>query len=281
MFDLRCLRAGDRPRRAGHHDEPKIRSARSDRARRILLIGDPANLYPAKGERPRHRGGKGRAHQGCADEKGIGMRCQPLDIGARRDARFRDDYAVRRDEAGQPFRDREIDGQIAEALFLGLDQHIHAKRVRRRQHRPRLVVVQHREHGEHRIRAISPRLRDLAGIDHEILGEDRSAEHCPHRRQIRQRAAEKGPVGEHADRLRGAPIGARLLRRIDAGPDRALGGRSLLHLHDEARARAGERRAQAAGGRHRARRTAREPRRDLDALARDDFSENAARFSHC
>ena len=37
----------------------------------------------------------------------------------------------------------------------------------------RLLVVEHREHRQHRVGAVQPRLGDLARIDDEILGEDR------------------------------------------------------------------------------------------------------------
>ena len=154
---------------------------------------------------------------------------------------FRHQGAVGGDEAGQSLGDGKVHGQALQVpvvdadqrrsqghgaphlgLVMRLDEHVHAERVRRREHRPRLVVVQHRKHGENRVRARGPRLRDLAGVDHEILGEDRSVEHRANRRQVRQRAAEEGSVRQHADRVGRAGIGHRLLRGIDPGADRAF-----------------------------------------------------------
>ena len=163
---------------------------------------------------------------------------------------------------------------------MRLDQYVHVERLCRRQHRARLVVVQHREHCQHGVRAKGPRLRHLPRVDDEILGQDRSVEYRAHCRQIVQRPTEIGPVGQHADRVRNVSISPRLLRRIDAEADRSLGRRGLLHLHDEARARLGQGRAQASPGWRGRGRTARQSRRHVDPLAGDDLAEHAFRFSH-
>ena len=146
----------------------------------------------------------------------------------------------------------------------------------------RRFVAEHRKHDQHRVGAGEPRLDHLARIDHEILRKDGPGERGADRAQIVERAAEIGRVGEHADRVGGAGISARLGGGIGRGqgPGR---GRSLLHLHDEARAAPGEGRAQAELGRRRLRAQigeadSGEPGRHVRPLARDDLAEHV---SHC
>jgi hypothetical protein len=166
---------------------------------------------------------------------------------------------------------------------MRLDEHVHAEPLGRRHHCARFFIAEHREHRQHGVGAVPPRLGDLARIDDEVLGEDRPVMDAPDRRQVVERAAEEGPVGEHADRVGDAGISSRLRRRIGARPDRAGRRRGLLHLHDEARAGPGQRRRQAEPGRLRPGQGvgAAQPRRDVDPLARDDLAEDAAGISHC
>ena len=86
------------------------------------------------------------------------------------------------------------------------------------------VVGEHGEDGQHRVGAVKPGLGDLARVDDEVLGEDRPAELAPDRPQILERPAEIGRVGEHADRVRRAAIGARERARVGARPDRPADG---------------------------------------------------------
>ena len=64
----------------------------------------PAQLDPPVDQRPRRIDHVGRGHQRRPDEEGVGDGREPLDIGARRNARFGNDQHVRRAPAARAAR---------------------------------------------------------------------------------------------------------------------------------------------------------------------------------
>ena len=102
-------------------------------------------------------------------------------------------------------------------LVMDLDQRVHAEPPRLGDHRSRRIVVEQREHDQHRVGARDPRLGDLAQVDEEVLGEDRPVELAARGREIVERAAEIGAVAQHAQRIGDAGIAARECRWIGAG----------------------------------------------------------------
>ncbi len=266
--------------------------------RRVMAVGDPAHLDPAEGERARRQARILGAHQRRADQEGVGIGRQAVDVGSARNARFGDDQRTRRHQRREPLGGREVDPQRVEIAVVdaddvgaqpdrsthlvdavGLDQHVHAEPARCRHHRGRFLVAEHGEDHQHRVGAVPPGFGHLARVDDEVLGEDRPEILAPHRPQIVERSAEIRRVGEHADRVRGAAIGARERSRVGAGPDRSRRGGAALHLHDEACAGPGQRRLEASPGRLGLAAEPRQPDGDVDALAGDDLGEDA--LSHC
>ena len=169
---------------------------------------------------------------------------------------------------------------------MRLDEHVHAEPPRLAITAARLVVVEHREHRQHRVGAVQPRLGDLARIDDEILGEDRPVDSraAPPRRSSSE-PPKKGasvstliasatprigrapaPPDRRAGRIAPAEGEALFTSMMKRAPGRASAARRLR--------RVGSRRAAIAAG-------AAEPRGDVGALARDDRAENAAGISHC
>ena len=107
---------------------------------------------------------------------------------------------------------------------MDLDQSVHAQPCCLGDHCARRLVGEQRQHHQHRVGAGKPRLDDLAGIDEEVLGEDRPVEFTPRRGEISERSAEERAIAQHAQRIRNAGIAARQLRCVGIGPDRARRG---------------------------------------------------------
>ena len=61
-------------------------------------------------------------------------------------------------------------------FVMNLDQRVHAEPARLGDHRARALIVEQRQHDQHRVGAGDPRFGDLARIDEEVLGEDRPVE---------------------------------------------------------------------------------------------------------
>ena len=78
------------------------------------------------------------------------------------------------------------------ALVMDLDQRVHAEPARLGDHLARALVVEQREHDEHRVGARDPRFGHLTQIDEEVLGQDRAVEFAARRGEVVERAAEKG-----------------------------------------------------------------------------------------
>ena len=70
----------------------------------------------------------------------------------------------------------------------------------------RLVVVEHRQHDQHRVGAVQPRLADLARVDDEILGEDRPVERA--RGPSRRSSSEPPKYGASVSTLIASATGA-------------------------------------------------------------------------
>ena len=170
-------------------------------------------------------------------EHRVGQRRQPIDIGAALDARFRNEQAIARNQRRKPLGHGEIDLERAQvaivdaedrraegerpphlAFVMRLDQSVHAEPPGHRQDLGRLGIVEQRQDDENGVGAVEPGFGNLARVDDEVLGEDRAVEDPPHRAQILERAAEIGAVGEDADRVRGAGIGAPPGRRARPPP---------------------------------------------------------------
>ena len=98
----------------------------------------------------------------------------------------------------QPLGRREVDAEIAKVaivdpdqrraerqraahlvLVMNLDQRVHAEAARFGDHRRAPLVIEQRQHHQHRVGAGNARLDDLARIDEEVLGEDRAIELAP------------------------------------------------------------------------------------------------------
>jgi hypothetical protein len=84
---------------------------------------------------------------------------------------------------------------------MDFDERIHSEPPRFIDHRPRLFIVEQREHHQNRIGAGNPRFGDLARIDEEVFGQDRAVEMAPRCREIVERAAEIGAVAKDAERI--------------------------------------------------------------------------------
>ena len=263
--------AGERRWPGGAHVRAAIQSAQFDAPEHQLA---------------RRLGGVGSAHQRRADEEGVdsaapAVRRRPRvempdsetsrRSGARRASRSvvaRSIDRSRRSRLLMPISGAPSASARAHfRLVMDLDQRVHAEAARLGDHRARCVVVEQRQHHQDRVGARDPRLGHLAQIDEEILGEDRAVELAPSRREIVERTAEISAIAQHAERVGDAGIAARQRGRIGAGPDRARRRRSLLDLEDEARARLGERRGEAARASASLRRAARRATRRRSARA--------------
>ena len=124
-----------------------------------------------------------------------------------------DDQAIARHQRREPLGGREVDVEVPQvaivdaddrraerhrAAHLGrvmrLDQHVHAEPPRLVEDRRRFRIVEQRQDRQHRVGAVQARLRHLARVDDEVLGEDRAGKDAAHRREIVERAAEEvGP----------------------------------------------------------------------------------------
>ena len=121
---------------------------------------------------------------------------------------------------GEPLGHREVDGQglqvaivdaddrcaerdrAAELGFvMRLDQGVHPETAGFGNDLCGRCVVEHRQHDQNRIGAVDSRFGDLARVNDEILGEDRGVGRAADGGEIVERSAEKGRVGEHADRI--------------------------------------------------------------------------------
>ena len=164
---------------------------------------------------------------------------------------------------------------------MHFDQSVHAKAPRFGDAGGRRLVVEHRQHDQDRVGAVDAGLRHLTHVDGKILAQDRPVEAAAHDREIEKRTAEIGRIGEHADRIGDIAISDSHFFRLVARRG-ALGRRSALHFHDEARPGARESRGQATGrrcgtGTQILKTDAVEARHDVDALARDNLAQDAPR----
>jgi hypothetical protein len=229
---------------------------------------------------------------------------EPLDIGAASDARFGHQQTIARHQWREPLGGGEVDVQGAKvaivnaddcsaerdsapnlSLVMRLDQHVHAEAARLGHDPGRVPIVEQRKEDEYGVCAMKPRLRHLARIDDEILGEDRAGKDPPHRAQVIERAAEEGTVGQHAHRGGDAGIGVGLCRSVAISRDHARGRRGFLDLHDEAGAAPSQGGSEAAPRRpgspaQLGRRGGAEALRHLGPLAAGDLAEDSARLSH-
>ena len=62
---------------------------------------------------------------------------------------------------------------------MDFHQRIHAETARFRDHRSRFTIIEQRQHHQDCVSPGDPRLDDLAGVNEEVLGEDRSVELAP------------------------------------------------------------------------------------------------------
>src|SRR6476646_9568730 len=84
-------------------------------------------------------------------------------------------------------------------FVMDLDQRVHPEAPRFVHHGPCVVVAEKRQNHQHGVRSGDPGLGDLAQVDHEILGENRSVEMRPRGGEIVDRAAEICPVAQDAE----------------------------------------------------------------------------------
>ncbi len=177
---------------------------------------NPHNLTRPKTSSRAAWAGFGGAHQRRADEEGVDARREPFDVGARSRSRIRrragDPGASR---ASRSVVARSIERSRRSRLLMPISgapsasaRRISAsswtstsasmpKRARLGDHRSRRVVVEQRQHHQHRVGAGDPRLGDLARIDEEVLGEDRSVELAAERPRDR-RASRRNKARSHS-----------------------------------------------------------------------------------
>ena len=178
-------------------------------ARRSAPRFSPQNLVRPKTSSRAACGRFAGPHQRGTDEESVHAAGEPIDVAAADNAGFGNEQAVG-SKAGEPLGGGEVDREIAQvavidadqrrserqraphlAFVMNLDQHIHAEAPRFLDHGARCVVVQQRQHDENGVGTGDPGLDDLAPIDEEVLGKDRSVElvagRLRDRRAIRRR----------------------------------------------------------------------------------------------
>src|SRR4029079_1370265 len=141
-------------------------------------------------------------------------------------------------------------------------------------------VIEQPQHDQHRIRAGYARLRDLARIEEEVLGEDRAIELGARAHKVIQRAAEECTVAQDAEPVRDAGVLARDRSWVHIRTDHARRRRGFLDFEDEPGAGLSHSLGQASVRRLRLRpervdRYTVEPRRKLYALRRRNRSKTA------
>ena len=230
---------------------------------------------------------------------------EPLDVGAARDSRFGDHEIARGNQGGKPLGGGEVDLHVARGRRLLIPMRSAPSADRARAPRPRHAPRRARpcraggaspsppppprreappgSPAPRRRREAGPR-RPGRGSTMKSLARIGPRNSAPDRPQIVERPAEIGRVGEHADRVGRAAIGA------GDGARRRLAGRIAPR---EGEPRFTSRMKRAPGRASAALRLRRvgcrregsrpkpvEPRRHVGALARDDFGEDAAGLSH-
>jgi hypothetical protein len=127
---------------------------------------------------------------------------------------------------GEPLRDREVGLQCLQVavvdaderrskrqrarqfrLVMHFDKRVHAERACGRHDGSRPLVIENRQHRQHGVRSRRSRLLDLERVDDEILSEDRASEAGAGAREVFERSAEIGAVGQHTDRICHRPVG--------------------------------------------------------------------------
>ena len=124
---------------------------------------------------------------------------------------------------------------------MDLDQNLHSEPPCFGDDSPRGLVVEQRQHRQHRIGTVQPSLHHLTRIEEEILRQDGAGESGPRRCQIGQRASETRRVDEHAERIGNAIVTACDRSDIGAAANHSSGRRGFLDFEDEPRAGPGER----------------------------------------
>ena len=271
-------------------------------AREVRAAVEAAQFGAAEDQLARGLRRDRRRASATSRQEAVDLRREPVDVGARRNAGLRNEHAVAapaapaaRSSTRSMMRSRRsrllmpISGAPSASarrisrFVMDLDQRIHAEaRAPRRSSRAPLIVEQ-RQHHQDRVGAGDPRLGDLARVDEEVLGEDRSVEFAARGGEVVERSAEEcgrrrarsahrrrrhsrapAPPASASGRIAPADGDAFLISRMKRAPGCASAAREA--------ARASASRGRAA---RRATRRRSAPASSL-ALGRRDLAENAA-----